>query len=117
MTTFLLAYRSAKNYTPGDPDVMASWQTFFENLGGSLVDTGNPIFTQSILGECASDTTVLGGYSLIDADSLSAAIELVEGCPTLTTAGGVEIGEITPLNPESVGTTADDHAEAKEFAN
>jgi hypothetical protein len=65
-----------------------------------------------------TDTTVLGGYSIIDADDdLDAAITLAEGCPTLTTAGGIEVGEITPLNPESVGTTTDDHARATGLAN
>jgi YCII-related domain len=114
---FLLVYRSAKNYTPGDPDVMASWQAFFEGLGGSLVDTENPIFARSALGDCETNTTVLGGYSIIDADDLDAAIALAEGCPVLTTAGGVEVGEITPLNPENVGTTVDEHARATGLAN
>jgi hypothetical protein len=108
MTTFLLVYRAAKNDTRSDPAVMAAWQTFLEALGGSLVDTGNPIFAQSTLGDCNTDTTVLGGYSIIEAADLDAATALADRCPTLTTAGGVEVGEITPLNPDSVGTTADD---------
>jgi hypothetical protein len=117
MATFLLVYRSEKNFTPGDPEAMASWQAFLEGLGGSLVDTGNPIFTQSALGDCETDTTVLGGYSIIEADDLDAATALAERCPTLSTAGGVEVGEITPLNPETIGTTADDHAHVTGLAN
>jgi hypothetical protein len=117
MTTFLLVYRPAKDNNPGDPEVMASWQAFLGGLGGSLVDTGNPIFTRNALGDCNADTTVLGGYSIIEADNLDAAIELGEGCPTLATAGGVEVGEITPLDLESVGTTSDGQARATELAN
>jgi hypothetical protein len=63
MPTFLLVYRSAKNYTPGDPDVMASWQAFFEGRGGNLVDTGDPIFARSTLGDCEPDATALGARS------------------------------------------------------
>jgi YCII-related domain len=117
MATFLLVYRPAKNNNPGDPEVMASWQAFLQGLGGSLADFGNPIFTRSALGDCGTDTTVLGGYSIIDADDLDAATALAERCPTLTTAGGVEVGELTPLNPETIGTTADDHAQATRLAN
>jgi YCII-related domain len=119
LTTFLLVYRSAKNDTPapGDPEVMAAWQAFLESLGGSLLDTGNAIFAQSTLGDCEPDRTALGGYSIIQADDLGAAIALAQRSPTLTTAGGVEVGEITPLNPETVATTGDDHARATSLAN
>jgi hypothetical protein len=117
MTTFLLVYRSANSYTPGDPNAVAAWRAFFDDLGDSLVDTGNPIFARSALGDCDSDTTVLGGYSFINADDLETAIALAEGCPALTSAGGVEIGEITPLNPAIVATTLDDHARATGLAN
>jgi hypothetical protein len=33
------------------------------------------------------------GYSIIEADSLDAAVELVKGCPILQSGGSVEVGE------------------------
>jgi hypothetical protein len=41
---------------------------------------------------------VLGGYTLITADSLDAAVALAEGHPLITRGGGVEVGELTLLN-------------------
>jgi hypothetical protein len=110
MATFLLSYRSANSYTPGQPEGIAAWQAFFGGLGERVVDIGNPIFARTTLGNCDADTTVLGGYSFIGADDLAAAVELAKGCPALANAGGVEVGEITPLNPETMVTTIADHA-------
>jgi hypothetical protein len=51
-------------------------------MGANLVDRGNPVFESSTLGNCATDT-VLGGYSLVTADDLEAAVALAKGCPAL----------------------------------
>jgi hypothetical protein len=112
MANFLLAYRSAKNGRQAGTDHMAAWQTFFDGLGSHLVDAGNPIFTREELGDCSHETTILGGYSIIAADDLESAVALARACPELAAAGGVTVGEITPLSPESVVTGADDHARA-----
>jgi YCII-related domain len=106
MTTFLLSYRNANNYTPGEPEGIAAWQAFFKALGESVEDIGNPIFARTTLGNCDADTTVLGGYSFISADDLDAAVQLAKGCPALANAGGVEIGEITPLNPQTIAASS-----------
>ena len=116
MATFLLTYRSAKDYVLGDPKMIANWQAFFAGLGDRLEDTGNPIFARSALGNCDAETTVLGGYSFVRADDLEAAVALAKGCPALATAGGVEVGEITPLNPETMASSVRDHARATGLA-
>ena len=38
---------------------------------------------------------MLGGYSLIDADSLDQAIALAQSCPLVDHGGGVDVGELT----------------------
>ena len=110
MANFLLTYRSAKDGRQAGTGHMAAWQAFFDGLGSHLVDAGNPIFTREGLGDCSPETTLLGGYSIIEADDLESAVALARGCPELSSAGGVAVGEITALNPESAVTTADDHA-------
>jgi hypothetical protein len=69
---------------------------WFEKLGGAVVDPGNPVGARSSLGNCGSGS-VLGGYSLITADDLEAAVTLAKGCPALAAGGGVEIGELTEM--------------------
>jgi hypothetical protein len=92
VSTFVLSYRMAKNYTPGRPDAVAAWQAFFAGIDANVVDRGKPVFERSTLGDC-SDATVLGGYSLITADDLEGAIALAKRCP----AAGVEVGELAEV--------------------
>jgi hypothetical protein len=40
----------------------------------------------------------LGGYTLVTADDLEAAVALAKGHPLLRQGGGVEVGELTVLN-------------------
>ena len=41
--------------------------------------------------------TELGGYSIVSADDLSAAVAIARSCPALSAGGGVEVGELTRL--------------------
>jgi hypothetical protein len=111
MPTYTLIYRAPANYHPGSADTMKVWNAWFEDLGAHVIDVGNPIFRRSTLGDCAAGTE-LGGYSLINAADLEAATSLAQGCPFLQVGGGVEVGELTLLNPDSIATTIEDHARA-----
>jgi hypothetical protein len=109
MSQFLFAYRAPKNYKAGSQDAMAAWNAWFESMGANLVDLGNPVVERSTLGNCATDS-VLGGYSLITADDLEAAVSLARGCPFLAQGGGIEVGELALLNPgANRATTLADH--------
>ena len=96
MSTFAFIYRAPKAYRAGSADAIAAWNGWFQELGASVVDRGHPVFERSTLGNCAADT-VLGGYSLVTADDLEAAVRLAKGCPFLASGGGVEVGELTML--------------------
>jgi hypothetical protein len=98
MSTYLLAYRAPKNYQ-GSPETGATWATWFEHIGANLVERGHPVFERSTLGDCGpGSATELGGYSLVTAEDLSAAVTLAKGCPILAVGGGVEVGELTFLD-------------------
>jgi hypothetical protein len=84
------------NYA-GSADAMAAWNAWFQRLGPNLVDRGNPVFDRTALGNCGGDT-VLGGYTLVNAENLDEAITLARTCPVLLEGGGVEVGELTILN-------------------
>jgi YCII-related domain len=97
MSRFIFTYRPAKGYQPSE-EAAAAWGAWFERIEGSVLDRGNPVFESSTLGNVAADTR-LGGYSVVTAENLDAAIALAEGCPLLERGGGVEVGVITELNP------------------
>ena len=92
MSTYLFTFRAPLHYAPS-ADTFDAWSTWQFGLGARLKDRGNPAFAAAALGASVADTT-LGGYSLIRAASLDAAVALARGCPLLTHGGGVEIGEL-----------------------
>lgn len=96
MPNYVFTYRTRDDYTPSN-DTLKAWDAFFQGLGDNIVAIGNPTFARRSIGADAS-TTVLVGYSIVEADDLDAAVQLASACPTLTYGGGVEVGEITVLD-------------------
>jgi hypothetical protein len=98
MATFLFAYRMPENYTPGRPAAIAAWSAWFESMGANVAERGNPVYDSGTLGNGGAGTRP-AGYSLVTGDDLEAAVALARGCPVLGGGGGVEVGEITVVNP------------------
>jgi hypothetical protein len=96
MAHFVLSYRSPKGYTPG-PDTAGAWMAWFDSMGDHVVDIGKPVFERTSVGECHSDSTELGGYSILVADDIDEALALAKGCPHLDRGGGVEIGQLAEV--------------------
>ncbi len=92
MSRFLLAYHPPKNYRPAR-DTVAAWNAWFDSMGASVVERGNPIFESRTVGTCGTDTP-LGGYSLISAGDFEAAVALAGACPFVPLGGGVEVGQL-----------------------
>jgi hypothetical protein len=80
----------------GSAKAADAWNAWFDSLGGNLADRGNPVFARRMLGDCTG--TELGGYTLVTADDLDAAVELARDCPMLAAGGAVEVGELTLHN-------------------
>jgi hypothetical protein len=72
--------------------VMAAWVDWLGGLGDSVVDAGNPFgASKSVWNGGASG---LGGYSIVNADSLDDAAAKAQGCPILRSdSGTVEVYE------------------------
>ena len=81
--------------------VNASWKRWFQELGAAVVDVGNPF------GPCktvVADGSVsdggslkLTGYSILEAESLDVAANMVKKCPGLTNAK-IEVYETIPFS-------------------
>lgn len=78
--------------------VMQAWTSWFETLGPALKDPGNPFTGQAK--SISNDGSITdgasasaSGYSVIEADSLSAAADLAKGCPVLHGGAGISIFE------------------------
>jgi hypothetical protein len=99
MPSYILSYRSTSPYDTS-PETRADWRKFFAGLGGSLQELGQPVAADTTVGECDTGATRLGGYSIIRADDLDAAAAIAKASPAVQRGGGVEIGELRPVQPE-----------------
>ncbi len=99
MANYVLVYKGGSQ--PQDEAegqaVMAAWIKWYDTLGAAVVDGGNP-FGPSMAVE--TDGSVrdgapsgLTGYTILTADSLSAAAEMAKSCPQLASGGSIEIYE------------------------
>src|SRR5579862_7834341 len=93
MAQFVLSYRSPKGHQPS-PETAGAWMAWFDSIADHVVDIGKPVFERTSVGDCHSDGTELGGYSILVADDIDAALALAKGCPHLDRGGGVEIGQL-----------------------
>ncbi len=99
MAKFVFGYHGGSGMpeSPEDQEkAMATWGAWFTSLGEAVLDGGNP-FTENRT--VASDGSVsqggganpLGGYSIVEAAHLDAAVVLAKGCPVLASGGNVEV--------------------------
>jgi hypothetical protein len=100
VSKFIFAYQHPAGYeTRTDAETTAKWVGFFETIGQSIVDPGQPVFERTTIGNAGAGTQ-LGGYSIIETTSLDDAVALAKHCPTLTYGGGVQVGELAELPPD-----------------
>ncbi len=105
MADFLLVYRggSMPETEEEQAKVMDAWTSWFGQLGGALKDGGNPFTPESRTvsgdGSISATTTTppATGYSIVEADSLDAAVDLAKGCPVLGGGASVEVYETFPV--------------------
>jgi hypothetical protein len=102
MAKYLLVYYGGKMET--DPKLaektMATWMKWFGDLGKAVVDVGAPTQPGKIVsksGVKSAGAKPVGGYSIVQADSLDAAIALAKGCPVIAVGGQVEVCPLMPM--------------------
>lgn len=105
MTKFVLFYRGGN--MPETPEeqaqIMQAWNGWFGQLGSGLVDGGQP-FTAGPKQVAADGTVSEGdggaggsGYSIIEAESLDAAVALAQACPVLQGGATIAVYETFPV--------------------
>ena len=99
MTNYVLAYTGG-GMAATDQEreaTMAAWGAWFGTLGPAIVDAGNPFGPAATVSSSGSisdgGAAGLTGYTVLSADSLTAATELAKDCPVLASGGSVEVYE------------------------
>jgi hypothetical protein len=112
MANFMLIFRGGNS--PGDsPEQMQQhmqkWLAWFEGLtrSGAYKGQGAPLEPGGRLvrgarkavsdGPFAEAKDLVGGYAIIEARDLDAAVEIARGCPTFEKDGAVEVRPVRPM--------------------
>lgn len=100
MPKYLLAYHGGgmPESEEEQTEHMAAWGEWMGSNEAVFVDMGAPIgAVKTVSGSSVDDgggPNPIGGYGLIDADDMNAAVAIAKGCPVITLSGGsVEVGE------------------------
>ena len=102
MSNFIIAYHGRKK--PDSPEEgakqMARWQAWLGGLGDAVVNPGTPLGKSRIVSsDGVSDdggSNPLTGFSIVEADSMDAALEMAKECPFLE-IGTIEVAEVMKM--------------------
>jgi hypothetical protein len=115
MSKFLVLYQSEAAAVPGAPSVaemfantppeqleaaMAMWTAWYEKCGSAIVDGGAPLHnpTSVTTGGAVSKPSTVTGYTVLEAESMSDAVEMAKSHPHLFMPGAtVELLEFVAM--------------------
>jgi hypothetical protein len=80
---------------------MAKWLTWAETLGSAMVNPGTPVgITRVLTPHGVSDKPSphpIMGFSILEAETMEAAMALLKDCPHLEYGGTLEVSEMLPM--------------------
>ena len=104
MPKFVFAYHggSMPETEEESARVMAAWGQWMGEISGSLVDGGNPVGpSKTVTSSGVEDnggSNPLSGYTLVNADTIDAAVSMAKGCPIIASGGSVEVAEAIEID-------------------
>jgi hypothetical protein len=106
MAKYLLLYRAPvsanEQMADASPEAaqagMEAWMTWMSKAGSAIVDFGSPVARAASVGADCAAGDFIGGYSILEADSLADLEALLDGHPHLHLQGAaIEVHEFLPL--------------------
>lgn len=103
MAKYMFTYHGGKRPESKEEGerVMAAWGAWMGGLGAAMTDGGGPAGPSKTVtrGGVADNggANPVSGYSMVEAGSMAAAVEMAKGCPILTDNGSVEVTEVLSM--------------------
>ena len=99
MPKYLLTYHGSPDFTGPEEgqDHMIKWREWSAGLGDAVVDPGMPVGPSKTITPTGvvdnGGSNPVSGITILQADSIEAAIELARDCPHLRDTGTIEVSE------------------------
>ena len=112
MASFMLIFRGGESRGDSPEQLqqhMQKWFAWFEGLtkAGAYKGLGAPLEASGKVvrgarkavsdGPFAESKDLVGGYAIVEAKDLDAAVEIARGCPTYEKDGAVEVRPVRPM--------------------
>lgn len=79
----------------------AKYMEWLSSLGEAAVSPANPLKNTNTVNPdgsvTESGTTKMSGYTMVEADSMDAALEIAKACPFLDIGGSLEVSELMQM--------------------
>lgn len=103
MPQYMISYLGGNQ--PSTPEEgkkhFAKYKEWLASLGDSAVSPANPLKNTSTVNPdgtiSTESTTSMSGYTIIEADSIEAALEIAKACPFLDIGGSLEVSELAKM--------------------
>jgi hypothetical protein len=80
---------------------MSKYRAWLSSLGDSAVSPANPLKNTSTVHSdgavTTGSTTSMSGYTIIETDSMEAALSIAKACPFLEIGGSLEVSELMQM--------------------
>ncbi len=103
MAQFVIVYLGGNQ--PSSPaegkQHFAKYKEWLTSLGDSAVSPMNPFKNTNTVNSngtiTTGSTTTMSGYTIIEAESIEAALEMAKACPFLDIGGSLEVSELVQM--------------------
>jgi hypothetical protein len=103
MPQYIISYLGGNK--PSSPEEgkqnMSKYMTWLASLGTSAVSPANPFKNTSTVNSDGSVTsgskTLMSGFTIIEVDSMEAALSIAKSCPFLEVGGSLEVSELMQM--------------------
>lgn len=104
MPKFLFAYHGGHQFETKEEGMvhMAKWQAWSAGLGDAVVDPGMPVSgSKTVSSDGITDgggSNPLSGITIVQADTIEAALEMAKSCPHVTIGGTIEVAQAMDMS-------------------
>jgi hypothetical protein len=104
MSQYIISYLGGNQ--PSTPEEgqkhFVKYKEWLSSLGESAVSPANPLKNTKTINPDGSvtdgSTTSMSGYTIVEADSIEAALDMAKGCPFLDIGGSLEVSELVQMS-------------------
>ena len=103
MQKYIFAYHGGRNFETKEEGAThrADWEKWVTDLGDAVIDPGMPVGkSKTVSAEGIADNggpNPLSGISILQADSIEAALEMAKNCPFTGIGGTIEVAPIMQM--------------------